>query len=121
MADQSAMLLKTRIAAYTADYFVTVICPKCKESIRYCFDLSKYSVVEPDFSNNESPLRTVVEADLFEVSPCTFPVFQDASSSQVRTEEQVLKHAQSVVVDARKSDNSELEILKLKLKIKQEE
>jgi hypothetical protein len=51
-ADQSAMILKTRIAAYTSDYPVTVICPRCKESVRYKFDLSKYTVKEPDYESD---------------------------------------------------------------------
>lgn len=53
VADQSAMILNARITAYTWEYPVALICPRCGESVKFCFDLRKYTVKDPDYQDDD--------------------------------------------------------------------
>lgn len=67
VADQAAMILKARITAYTWEYPVTFVCPKCGQTIKYKFDLRKSTFKDPSYEDDEN-IKYDPESNLFSIT-----------------------------------------------------
>lgn len=67
IVDQAKLILQARISAYTWEYPVTLTCPKCREVVKFTFDLRKSKTVDPSFEN-DSNIKYLLDENLFEIT-----------------------------------------------------
>lgn len=67
IVDQASLILQARISAYTWEYPVTLTCPKCREVVKFSFDLRKSKIVDPNFES-EPNVKYLEDENLFEIT-----------------------------------------------------